>query len=205
MARRRAFSLIAVVATTAIVATVAAIAVAISSRTSQGLDDHQARQNVLDIIQRERNAHVNRGMETELLVLCPASNGGPCALEGDELVAYRVNIPAPFPPTPDRQLGRVRINATLSFAPGQALFVDAFARSVSAVGDPTNVNLTIRQKTTTSSILFRQEGTVVPSFDAPAAIVVAPKISDVGTRTTPNPTPQAVPNRIPRAREVALE
>lgn len=205
MARRRAFSLIEVVATTAIVATVAAIAVAISSRTSQGLDDNLTRHNVLDVVQRERNAHVNRGMETELLVLCPATNGGPCALEGDELVAYRVSIPATFPPPPDRQLGRFRFDATLSFAPGQALFVDAFARSVTGLGDPTNVNLTIQQKTSSASILFRQEGAVVPSFDAPATIVVAPKIDDVGTRTTPNPTPQAVPNRIPRAREVTLE
>jgi prepilin-type N-terminal cleavage/methylation domain-containing protein len=200
MVRRRAFSLIEVVATTAIVATVAGLAVAIGSRTSQGLDDSQIRLHVLDLIQRERNAHVNRGMETELLVLCPATGGS-----GDELVAYRVNLPAVFPPSPDRELGRHRIDATLAFAPGQALFVDAYARSVTAIGDPTNVNLTIRQKTTTSSILFRQEGSVLPSFDAPAAIVVAPKISDIGTRTTPNPTPQAVPNRIPRAREVTLE
>lgn len=205
MVRRRAFSLIEVVATTAIVATVAGLAVAVSSRTSQGLDDSQTRLQVLDLIQRERNAHVNRGMETELLVLCPATGGGACAASGDELVAYRVNLPAVFPPPPDRELGRHRIDATLSFAPGQALFVDAYARSVTAIGDPTNVNLTIRQKTTTSSILFRQEGSVLPSFDAPAAIVVAPKISDIGTRTTPNPTPQAVPNRIPRAREVTLE
>jgi prepilin-type N-terminal cleavage/methylation domain-containing protein len=76
MVRRRAFSLIEVVATTAIVATVAGLAVAIGSRTSQGLDDSQIRLHVLDLIQRERNAHVNRGMETELLVLCPATGGG---------------------------------------------------------------------------------------------------------------------------------
>ena len=49
-------------------------------------------------------------------------------------------------------------------------------------------------------------GVMIPRRrDAPGAIVVAPKISDLGTRTTPNPTPGVLPNREPHAREVFLE
>lgn len=205
MAAPRAFSLIEVVATAAIVGTVAGLAVAISSRTAASLDDSQTRIVVLDYIQRERNAHVNRGMETELLVICPMDDSGTCSGTGTQLVSFRVTKPATFPPPPDRELSRQRFTANLSFAPQGALIVDAFARATTFAGDPTNVNLTIQQRASTSTILFRQEGAVVPSFDAPGAIVVAAKISDVGTRTTPNPTPGALPNRLPHAREVQLE
>jgi len=192
-------------AVTAIVGVAAGLGIAVSARTSQGIDDAQNQFSVLDFIQRERNAHVNRGMETEILVLCTATDGGPCGAGGNELVAYRVTLPVVFPPPPARELARESINASASFAPGPALFVDAYARSVNAAGDPFNQLLTVQQRTSTVTILFRQDGSVVPSFDAPAAIVVAPKIADVGTRTTPNPTPQAVPNRLPRARQVFLE
>jgi prepilin-type N-terminal cleavage/methylation domain-containing protein len=208
MSRRRGFSLIEVIATTAIAASVAATAIAISSRTSDGFGDAQDRMAVLEAIQRERNAHVNRGMETEVLLWCPAVAGGGCTDSGKELVAYRVTLPAAFPPNPARELARFRFDSTLSFeTPGsiKALVVDAFARSVDANGDPVNTVLRLRQRSSTATVLFRREGSVVPSFDAPGALVVAPKIVDVGTRATPNPTPQAEPSEVPRARQVALE
>lgn len=208
MARRRGFSLIEVVATTAIVASVAATAIAISSRTSDGFGDGQDRLAVLEAIQRERNAHVNRGMETEVLVWCAAAADGTCADAGKDLVAHRVTLPVSFPPDPTRVLARFHFDSTLSFeTPGsiKALVVDAFARSVDPNGDPVNTVLRLRQRSSTATVLFRREGLVVPSFDAPGALVVAPKIADVGTRATPNPTPQADPSQVPRARQVALE
>jgi prepilin-type N-terminal cleavage/methylation domain-containing protein len=207
MVKRRGFSLIEVVATTAIVAAVAATAVSIGSRTSDGFGDQQDRMAILEVIQRERNAHVNRGMENELLVWCPAVAGSGCIDAGDELVAYRVTLPATFPPDPARQLARFRFNTTLSFdgTVDKALFVDAFARSVDANGDPTNTLLQLEQRSARATILFRREGLVIPSFDAPGALVVAPKINDLGARATPNPTPQSQQTRPPRARQVALE
>jgi prepilin-type N-terminal cleavage/methylation domain-containing protein len=207
MVRRRGFSLLEVVATTAIAAAVAATAVSISSRTSDGFGDQQDRMAILEVIQRERNAHVNRGMETDLLVWCPAVAGSGCVDSGDELVAYRVTLPATFPPDPARQLARFRFNTTVSFegTADRALFVDAFARSVDINGNPTNTLLQLDQRSSRATILFRREGLVIPSFDAPGSLVVAPKINDLGARATPNPTPEAQQSRLPRARQVALE
>lgn len=76
-------------AVTAIVGVAAGLGIAVSARTSQSIDDSQHQFSVLDFVQRERNAHVNRGMETEILVLCTARDGGTCAAGGNELVGYR--------------------------------------------------------------------------------------------------------------------
>lgn len=205
LSRARAFSLLEVMSVTAIVAIVASVAVAMGSRTSTTIQDTQNQFSVLEFIQRERNAHVNRGMDNEVLVVCAASAGGDCRGAGDELVAYRVPLPAAVPPTTGVELARQRFEATISFSGGPALVVDSYARSVTPTGVPSNVQVNIAQRETAPTIVFRQDGTVLPSFEAPAAIVVAPKITDLGTRTTPNPTPQGRTSRIPRAREVFLE
>lgn len=193
-------------AVTAVVGVIAAGALGLTARASQVLDDTQNQSSALAFFQRERNAHVNRGMESEILIVCAADGAGPCAASGDTLVAYRVPLPVVFPPDPIRELARQPMTSTAaSFLPGEALFVDAFARSVSPLAAPIDTIVTLRQRSANATILFRDDGTVVPSFDASGAIVVAPRISDLGTRTTPNPTPQAVPNRLPRARQVSLE
>lgn len=201
----RAFSLLEVMAVTSIVGIVASIALSLGTDTANNIDDVQNQFAVLDYIQRERNAHVNRGMETEVLVICPSTAGGGCAGSGDQLVAYRAPIPVTFPPTPDKELSRQTFSGTISISPGQALIVDAYARSVDVGTAPATTQIAMVQKKSNPTIIFRPDGAVIPSFDAPAAIVVAPKISDVGTRTTPNPTPEASPSRTPRAREVFLE
>ncbi len=199
----RAFSLIEVMAVTAIIGVVVAVAVSLSSQTSQGLEDQHNQFSVLDYIQRERNAHVNRGMETEVLIICTAS-GGECAPSGSDLIAYRMARPATLPPPAATELSRQSFGGRLSFS-GQFLIVDAFARSTTAVGDPVVATLTLTQKRNTETIVFRNDGAVVPTFDATAALVVAPKIADIGSRTTPNPTPFGSANGVPRARQVFLE
>ncbi len=190
-------------AVAAIVGVAAGVALGLGSQTAQGLDDQQNQFAVLDYIQRERNAHVNRGMETEVLVICTAS-GGVCAASGNELVAFRKLMLDPLPPPPASELSRQSFSGTLSFV-GGFLVVDAYARAVNAAGDPTPNTLTMRQKQSNQSILFRADGAVVPTFEATSALVVAPKIADVGARTTPNPTPFGSSSGVPRAREVFLE
>ncbi len=203
--RNRGFSLVEMMAVTAVVGVISAVALGLTARASEALDDTQNQTAALAFIQRERNAHVNRGMENEILIICAATGNGPCAAGGDTLVSYRVPMPVVFPPGPERERERQKLTARVSFLPGEALFVDAFARSVNAGAGPTDTLVSLQQRSTTATILFRQDGAVVPSFDASGAIVVAPRITDLGTRTTPSPTPRAVPDRIPRARQVFLE
>jgi len=191
-------------AVAAIVGVAAGLAMSLGSQTSQSLEDLQNQFSVLDYIQRERNAHVNRGTETEVLIICPATNGGPCAASGNELVAYRMLRPATVPPPPETELSRQEFGGTLSFS-AQVLVVDAFARSTTVVGDPTTTTLAVRQKRHDETIVFRPDGAVVPTFEASAALVVAPKIADLGSRTTPNPTPFGSASGVPRARQVFLE
>lgn len=203
----RAFSLIELVAVVAISAVVSAVAVGLTVRTSQGLNNATAQMAVLEFIQRERNSHVNRAVETDVVVFCSAVGGGDCAgTPGDSIVAYRAPLPVVFPPPPANELGRVSFAGnTFTFAPAPALFVDAFARSVDDVGNPRNSVLTLALRGENEDIVFRADGVAVPSFDAQSAVVVAPHVADVGTRTTTNPTPQAVPNTSFRARRVFLE
>jgi prepilin-type N-terminal cleavage/methylation domain-containing protein len=84
----RAFSLIEAMAVTAIVGVAASLGIAVSARTSHSIDDSPRQFSILDFVQQERNAHVNRGMATGVLVLCTATDGGPCAAGGNELVVY---------------------------------------------------------------------------------------------------------------------
>jgi len=199
----RGFSLLELAAVAAIVGVAAGIAIGLGSRTAQGLDDQQNQYAVLDYIQRERNAHVNRGMEEEVLVICTAV-GGVCAPSGNELIAFRKTIADPLPPPPASELSRQAFVGQFQFV-GGFLVVDAYARSVNALGAPTANTMTLTQKQTNQSIVFRADGAVVPTFDATSALVVAPKIADIGARTTPNPTPFGSSSGVPRAREVFLE
>ena len=187
----------------AIIGVAAGLAVGLGSQTAEGLDDQQNQYAVLDYIQRERNAHVNRGMEEEVLVFCTAA-GGACVPAGNELIAFRIDKAAALPPPPASELSRQTFSGSLSFG-GGFLVVDAYARAVNALGAPTPNTLTLTQKQSNHSILFRADGAVVPTFDATSALVVAPKIADVGARTTPNPTPFGSSSGVPRAREVFLE
>jgi hypothetical protein len=197
--------------TAAVVAVAAGVALAVTSRTTSDLEDAQTQHSVLDFIQRERNAHVNRGMDEELLVICAARAGTPCAAGGatpadNQLVAYRIGRLDPFPPAADRELSRMGFNSTsFTFTPGPALFVDSFARSVAPPDTPRNLELGIRLRGSLQTILFRQDGVALPSFAAPSAIVVAPKLHDLGSRVTPDPTPRLRPARASGARRVFLE
>lgn len=189
----------------AIVGIAAGIFAAIGTRTADDLADGQTQQDVLDFIQRERNAHVNRGMEGEALVFCP-SVAGVCNLAGaDELTAHRVAFPTGGVPAPASRIASARFAGNAFDFAGGVLVVDAFARSVNDVGVPTPRVLRLVLKGGVEDILFRADGAVVPSFDAPAALVVTPHITDVSARTTPNPTPQAAPTSSFRARRVAME
>ena len=204
----RGFTVFELVIVGTIASVVAAAAVAITVKTSDDLNNAQDRMGILDFIQRERNSHVNRAVELEVVVLCAANGAGPCTpAGGNTLVAYRTPAPAVFPAPPGSELARTTFRGTtISFLPAPALFVDAFARSVDAGGVPRNtvVNIALRGGTA-DDIVFRADGVAVPSFDAPANIEVAPLISDLGSRTTPNPTPSAMPNSSYRARKVFVE
>ncbi len=191
-------------AVAAIVGVAAGLAMSLGAQTSQGLEDQQNQFSALDYIQRERNAHVNRGMETEVLIICTAS-GGVCATSGNELISFRMARPATTPPPPATELSRQGFGGTLSFSGGGFLIVDAFARSTTVVGDPVATTLAMAQKRNSESIVFRPDGAVVPTFDATAALVVAPKIADLGSRATPNPTPFGAASGVLRARQVFLE
>jgi hypothetical protein len=85
------------------------------------------------------------------------------------------------------------------------LFVDAFARSVDASEVPRNTVANLTLRAATDDIVFRADGVAIPSFDAATTIEVVPIISDLGSRTTPNPTPLARPNTTYRARKVFIE
>jgi hypothetical protein len=191
-------------------ALITAAAVAISVRTANDLANAQLRLGTLEFVQRERNSHVNRAVEQEVVILCAAAGGGGCVASGDTIVAYRSPIPVVFPPPAANELSRTTFDgadgAQISFTPGPALFVDAFARSVDLTGVPVDqvMNIVLRGGGT-EDIVFRADGVAIPSFEAPSAIEVAPHISDVGSRTTPNPTPQTRPNTSYRARKVFLE
>jgi type II secretory pathway pseudopilin PulG len=207
--RVRGFSMVEAIVVGAIAAVVSATAIAITVKTSNDLENAKNRMAILDSLQRERNSHVNRAVELEVVVLCAANGAGPCTgAGGDTLVAYRAPLPAAFPnPVPANELSRTTYDgATITFTPGPALFVDAFARSTDATGVPRNCDVQLALAGgTVESIVFRADGVAVPSFDAPSAIVVTPLVSDMGSRTTPNPTPQARPNTSYRARQVFVE
>ncbi len=203
----RAFSLIELMAVIGVSAVVSAVAVGVTVRTSQGLNNATAQMGVLEFIQRERNSHVNRAVETDVVVFCSAVGAADCTgAAGDSIVAYRSPLPVVFPPPPANELARVNFGGNrFTFAPAPALFVDAFARSVDDVGNPRNSVLTLTLRGDSEDIVFRADGVAVPSFEAPSAVVVAPHVADVGVRTTTNPTPQALPNSSFRARRVFLE
>ena len=93
---------------------------------------------------------------------------------------------------------------TITPAPG-FIVVDAFARSVSPAGSPQQTVLRINTRTENGTITLEANATVTPSFEAPSTVIVAPHDSDLGTRATTNPTPQAIPNSFFRGRQVLLE
>lgn len=190
-----------------VAAVIGAAAIGLTVRTSENLNNSTAQMGVLEFIQRERNSHVNRAVESDVVVFCSAAGNGPCTgVNGNSIVAYRVPLPVIFPPPPANELGRVTFAGnTFGFAPAPGLFVDAFARSVDDVGAPRNSVLTLTMRGETEDIVFRADGIAVPSFDAPSAVVVAPHVADIGARTTTNPTPQARPNTSFRSRRVFLE
>jgi prepilin-type N-terminal cleavage/methylation domain-containing protein len=203
----RAFTLIEMMAVAAVAAAVSAVAIGLTVKTSDDLNNVQVKMAVLDFIQRERNSHVNRAVEEEAVIFCAAAGAGVCAANGDTLVAYRVLLPVTLPPPPAAELDRVSFpGSTFTFAPAQVLVVDALARSTDAIGAPTTTILSLALRGgITEDIVFRADGVAIPSFDAPSAIVVAPHVADLGSRTTPNPTPQSRPNTTFRARRVFLE
>lgn len=207
--RPRGFTIVEVVVVGAVAAVVAATAAALTVKTSNDLENAQNRLSILEFVQRERNSHVSRAVEQEVVVICAAVGAGPCtAAGGDTLVAYRTPAPpVTFPNPLPAELARARFTgAQITFAPGPALFVDAFARSVDAGAVPTNtvLNMMLRGGVT-DDILLRLDGVAVPSFEAPSAIEVTPIISDMGARATPNPTPQGRPATTYRSRKVFVE
>jgi len=197
--------MVEVMSVTAIIGVVASVAVGLSSRTSSGIQDNQNQQSVLDYIQRERHAHVTRGDDREFLVICP-STGTTCGTAGDRLLAFRIKLPEPLTTAPTATLlSSQSFSGSVSFAPQASLIVDAHARSLAVSGLPLAVNLRIAQRASTQSVLFREDGVVLPGFDAPGAITVAPRLNDIGARATPNPTPRGTPSGVQRARQAFLE
>jgi prepilin-type N-terminal cleavage/methylation domain-containing protein len=205
---KRAFTLVEVLMVAVVAAVVGAAAIAVTINTSNDLTNAQHRLGILDFIQRERNSHVNRAVENEIIVLCAASGAALCSgAGGDTMVAYRSPRPAVFPPTGAQpELARTAYPGTqITFTPAPALFVDAFARAVDAGGVPRNTVVDLQLRGTNDDIVFRADGVAIPSFDATATIEVTPIVSDLGSRTTPNPTPQSRPNTTYRARKVPVE
>lgn len=206
---QRGFTVFELVIVGTIAAVVAAAAVAMTVKTSDDLNNAQDRMGVLEFIQRERNSHVNRAVDNEVIVVCAAVGAGPCTdAGGDTLVAYRSPVPPVVFPAPlGSEIARTRFKGiTISFVPVPALYVDAFARSVDGGGVPrdTVVNMLMRGAVV-EDIVFRDDGFAVPSFDAPSNIEVTPLISDIGSRATPNPTPAVQPNTSYPARKVYFE
>ena len=206
-AQARAFTLVEIMVVTAVIAVVVAVGVSVAVRTADMIDGSQVQGAALDFLQRERNAHVNRGDETEGLLICLATAGGACtgAASGDELVAHRMPFPVGLPAPAGSELARQafpRSNMTITTG---FIVVDAFARSVSAAGAPLQSVLRIDTRTESGTITLEANATVTPSFDAPSTVIVAPHASDLGQRATTNPTPQALPNSFFRGRQVLLE
>jgi prepilin-type N-terminal cleavage/methylation domain-containing protein len=208
VAAARGFTLIEVVAVAAMAAVVAAAAAALGVRTINDIQNSATRMAALEFVQRERSSHVSRGVYSENMVLCAAVGNGPCtAAGGDTLVSYRALIPSAFPNPNAAELDRVTFRgAQFNFVPGPALFTDAFARSTDAGGVPQDTVLTMQlMGGQTADLLIRLDGVVVPSFPAPAKIEVVPVLSNLGARTTPNPTPAMVPTTGMPSRRVFLE
>lgn len=199
--------MVEIMVVTAVIAVVVAVGVSVAVRTADKVAGAQIQGAVLDFVQRERNAHVNRGDETEGLLICLATGGGPCgAGSGDELVAHRMPFPVGLPAPAGSELARQAFpGSTMTITPSTFLVVDAFARSVSPTGGPQQSVLLINTRSENGTITFEANATVIPSFDAPSTVIVAPHASDLGTRATTNPTPQAMPNSFFRGRQVLLE
>ena len=199
--------MVEIMVVTAIIAVVVAAGVSVAVRTADKIDGAQVQGAALDFLQRERNAHVNRGDETEGLLICLATAGGACTGGGgDELVAHRMPFPVGLPAPVGSELARQAFpRSNMTITPGGFITVDAFARSVSAAGAPQQTVLRINTRTENGTISFEPNATVIPSFVAPSTVIVAPHAADLGTRATTNPTPQARPNSLFRGRQVLLE
>lgn len=199
--------MIEVMVVAAVVGVVSAVGVTIAVRTTDKLDTSRLTTGALDFIQRERNAHVNHGVETDALVICATTGAGACVagLTGDTLVAYRMPYPVTMPPLASAiELDRASFDRA-NYAFDRVLIVDAFARATTLTGAATTARLTLLAPSGNETITFQDTGGVVTSFDAPSAVVVTPHANDVGQRATANPTPQALPVSTFRGRRVLLE
>jgi len=189
-----------------VVGVASSVGVTLAVRTTARLVTARLSLGTLDFIQRERNAHVNRGVESDALVICATTGAGPCTggITGDTLVAYRMPYPVTLPPTRGIELDRTSFDRA-DYELDRPLMVDAFARATTSTGAATTTQLTLLAPSGNETITFQDSGVVVTSFEAPSAIVVAPHANDIGQRGTSNPTPQAQPVSQFRGRRVLLE
>ncbi len=211
--KHRAFSLIEMMIVGVIVAIAAAVGIGLTVRTTNTIDDSQVSAAAYEFIQRERNAHVNRAIPEALVICGQSSPATPCDAPGPTLAVYVVPYPVVMPPAIATQVAVVTYpTATISTSLA-ALFVDQFARATSAGGAPvaaaTPTDVTLVLKAATSVISFFGSGATQAFFGAPVGIVAAPHVDDLGSRTTPNPTPSQQPTALSaaanRGRQVALE
>lgn len=233
MSTRRGFTTVELVITLAVVAVAASIGVQISVSAKADVAHAVERDQILEFFRHERMLFVNRGSLDEVLIFCTLDgvNAGPCdgpigtttRPAGNGLVAYRATLPVVFPISRDREQGRIRFSGggafdlfgTAGTSPTQwSMTIDPLSRVVPADGptidesvverEAVNRSFTLTHVGKESTIFFRADGLVVTTWGQGYGQISSPRLTNVGSRTTPNATPLGGPSTMP-ARRVRLE